>query len=464
VRLSGRAWIPSILVCAGLLVLVQWRLQHHHVRAVVDQGPAPAPSGLEEGLDDAGAPDRDTFAAEMALAANAAVPGLSARYVDDGFLLEWQKGDSHGEYFLEGPYREYAKLPSASRAEYLRRRARTVPGPELPASLAEARPRIVAVVRERIGVEVARIYAAPDPLVSLPPAPPHVAVTDELWGLLAYETEDQFVRLDAAALGRWGVSFADLWPEAVTKLAARAPTSTRESGGLHELRFDDENESARLLVPATFASLPLQGDPVVASPRQDLLIVAGADDEEGLHALFERLRTEWDDGAQSLRVVRLQGGHVVPFDLEPSHPLHAELRDLQDTADQRDARLEGEALAARLDDAGDAPFVASVKRFSNVDGDEEVSFVVQTEGVPTLLPRADFVVFRGVDVEKKTATTLACAPWAKAIATMRERWKVLPLSPQRWLATDLPTKQELQRLGCPHPALRMGLGRAVSYE
>jgi hypothetical protein len=239
---------------------------------------------------------------------------------------------------------------------------------------------------------------------------------------------------------------------------------TRAAEGLYELRFGDENDSARVLRPEVFAPLDLRGDPVVATPKQDLLLVCGADDVGGLRALLDRLVALEEDGAQNVRLVRLHEGRITPLQLEASHPLRSRLADLQRSADQRDAELQQEALAARLGDSDDVPFVASVKRMGNARTGEELSFVVHTEDTPTLLPRADFVVFRRVDLEKKTATTLACAPWATALALMRGRWKTTPLYPTRWLATELPTQQELQQLGCRQPQLAIDLGVARRYE
>jgi hypothetical protein len=99
-------------------------------------------------------------------------------------------------------------------------------------------------------------------------------------------------------------------------------------------------------------------------------------------------------------------------------------------------------------------------RAKNPASGEELTFVVHTEETRTLLPRAEYVVFRHVDLEKKTATTLACGAWDTVFALMKDRWKATPLWPARWLATDLPTEKERERLGCDHPMLRPDLGVA----
>jgi hypothetical protein len=343
--------------------------------------------------------------------------------------------------------------------------AAMIPVPQLPATLAEAEPKLVPVVRERVSHEIARIIVSPQPLNALRPEPPHIALTDDLWGVLAYQTENQFVRIDAETLTRWGTTFDKAWINALASLDRRSmrATTTLTEGGVRELHFGDGNDSARLLIGSTFAKLNLAGDPVIGIPKEDLLLVASADDEKSLRALADRLVDEWEKSAQNARVVRISQTGVVPFTLPPTHPLFARFEDLQRSADQHDERRQREALKKKLGEGDDVPFVASLQRVKNPKTNEDLSFIVHTEDTPSLLPRGDYVVFRRVDLEKKTATTLACGKWERVSRLMTGRWKETPFH-ARWLATDLPTAKELEELGCDHPALRADLGIARSTQ
>ena len=147
--------------------------------------------------------DRIAFGEAMAAAAKRLSPAMTVRFAADRFTVDWETGDLRGEYFLERSYREYAKLPAADRATYIDKRAASVGAPLVPATFAEAEAHVVPLVRERISYEMARIIAAADPLKALPPEPPHRELTGELWGVLGYETPEQFVRLDAPTLSRW---------------------------------------------------------------------------------------------------------------------------------------------------------------------------------------------------------------------------------------------------------------------
>lgn len=444
----------------GLLAIVFVVRALTSPKASVTKADAPvrdAADATEAGL----AIDRAAFAEEMADAVREATPDTTVQVDDERFVLEWEKGDDRGEMHLERTYRAYAKLPVAEREAFVRARASKVAGPRLPETFAEAEPKLVPVVRERIDYELARIMTSRAPMNDLGPEPPHVALTDELWGVLAYETDDQFVRLDAAALQRWNVKFDDVWPKALARLTERSTTFTKDdTEGLRVLRFGDDNDSARVLVPGVFAQLGLAGDAVVGMPKEDVLLVAPIENDAAVSALMDRLVEEWDRGAPTLRIVRVGRGKTVPFLLGTSHPLHAKLADLVASADQRDEELQREALKDKLGEGEEAPYVATRKRVRNDQTHEELSFVVHTEDTPTLLPQAEYVVFRRVDLTKKTATTLACGPWDKVYAMMKGRWKETPLRPARWMATDLPTADELRKLGCEHPVLRLDMGIA----
>ena len=177
-------------------------------------------------------------------------------------------------------------------------------------------------------------------------------------------------------------------------------------------------------------------------------------------ARVKRVRTEPDQGAE----LRATSAGITPFVPPPNSPTRARFEDLRRSADQRDERLQREQLRRRLDDKESAPFVASVIRTKDPESGEELAFVVHTEETPSLLPRADWVIFRRVDLTKRTATTLACGPWDKVAAMMKGRWKETPFRPARWLATEHPTKKELATLGCEQPVLAHDLNVARSVQ
>ena len=66
---------------------------------------------------------------------------------------------------------------------------------ELPSTYAEAEPKLVPIVRNRVGQENARVVMAKDLPSDLPPVAPHKDLGGDLWGEVALETPDQYIRV-----------------------------------------------------------------------------------------------------------------------------------------------------------------------------------------------------------------------------------------------------------------------------
>lgn len=415
-------------------------------------------------VDAAGPPaplDAEAFAADMLAAAKAAHPELALRYAADRYVLVWESdAGMRGELSLGKMHREAAALPAADRAAFVTTRARGIGvEPALPPTFAEAEAHLVPIVRPRVSWEVARLLVVDDPLGTVPPETPHVPVGEGLWGALAYETDEQFLRVDGVQLTRWNVTFEKAWTGAMDRLAKRSSApSFRRDHGLVTVAFGDANASARVLLPSVLASAKLAGDLAVAVPRPDELLVASASDDEALGTLAARLDGGGGDG--EVRVVRVgASGQTTDFELPPGHALHARFRGLRRAAEDMDDRRQRDTLREKLGDRDDVPFVATRMHVKNPTSGDELVLAIHSEGVPTLLPQADWVVFQRVDMATRTSSVIACGPWERVFALQKERWKPTPLWPPRWLAAELPPARELKDLGCEHPVLK-SMGKA----
>jgi hypothetical protein len=89
-------------------------------------------------------------------------------------------------------------------------------------------------------------------------------------------------------------------------------------------------------------------------------------------------------------------------------------------------------------------FVASYTVAEKEDG-TVFSYAVWTRGVPTLLPKADWIAFGSVDDEDKG--TAAIASWDKAEQIVGHLMQPTDLYPLRVHVTDFPTPAELAELG-----------------
>lgn len=317
----------------------------------------------------------------------------------------------------------------------------------IPARWADAQPHVVPIVRARLGQEIARLVVEKKPLAELGPLPPHHDLGGGFWGELAYETKKQFIRIPAQQWARWNVSFESAWTDAVKALASRSETPLGRGGRALKIgQFGDDNDTARVLVPAVFEPLGTSSL-VVAMPRASVLLVADPKDDTALDELAERVLTEHASGDADLHVFTWSAGKLSPFALPPSHRLAAKFLDLERTAYQAEVKAQTEALKTRLGDGEEAPYVASLFRVKNPTTNDEFTYVVHTEGVTTLLPRAEVVCFIRVDDATNRGTPQACASWDKVYARMKDRWTETPIHPARWLVKEFPTGEELRAFG-----------------
>lgn len=317
----------------------------------------------------------------------------------------------------------------------------------IPSRWEDAEPHIIPIVRLRVGQEIARLMVEKGPIDRLTPLPPHMDLGAGFWGELAYETKKQFIRIPAQQWTRWNRSFDAAWPAAMQRLAKRSETPLGRGGkALKVGQFGDDNDTARVLVPTVFEPLGLPSF-VVAMPRPSVLLVADPKDETALDELAERLLTEYSAGNADLHVFTWTAAKLAPFAPAKTSRLAAKFLDLERSATQADLKAQTEALRTRLGEGDDAPFVASFFRVKNPRTNDEFTYVVHTEQVTTLLPRAEVVCFTRVDLATNTGTPQACASWDKVYATMKDRWKETPLYPPRWLVSEFPRPEELKAFG-----------------
>ena len=102
---------------------------------------------------------------------------------------------------------------------------------------------------------------------------------------------------------------------------------------------------------------------------------------------------------------------------------------------------QGLSLEKDLKQSGDPTFVASVTVIQRKDGTYS-SAAVWTQGVRTLLPKTDLLVF-----VHEYKSVIAIAPWEKVFQEFGHFMQKKDLSPERFLVTRWPPFDGVQRLG-----------------
>lgn len=162
---------------------------------------------------------------------------------------------------------------------------------------------------------------------------------------------------------------------------------------------DDSYESSRLLVPGFLASFRgrVRGNPIAIVPHRNLLVVSGDADPDAVRRLLDTAEREYRASPRSLSPDLYTvdaDGRVVPWDPPAEHPHRRIARRNRLLLAGTEYAQQKDQLEQQLADRDDV-FVASYSIVMPDGDDLPFSYSVLPEGVPTLLPRTDVLVFAG---------------------------------------------------------------------
>jgi hypothetical protein len=188
--------------------------------------------------------------------------------------------------------------------------------------------------------------------------------------------------------------------------------------------------------------LAVAGDIVAIAPNRGVLIAAGAEEPAALELLLVRARECLQQKPWPLDPVIVTRGPGGWDAYEPTGraatlwQLHRKISLAGAYAEQK------EPLQKYL---GEDVYVADFTLMDRKDDpDQPVSFAVWTEGVPTLLPEADLLVFNKTSADGKFDATFV--RWTDARRICAARMAPVPERPPRWSVSTFPDTDEWQAL------------------
>jgi hypothetical protein len=302
----------------------------------------------------------------------------------------------HGEprtFLLDAVFTETLDLPPEARAASLLRLLRLDVEDAPAVGWAEAEERLLLAPRPSMhGVAEAVAAGAPPPLG---------------WGfapflrvLAALDAPDGLGLVGEPHLAAWGVS-ADEVRAAAERNVARLPgiapeVYDRSRGTIWHLPERDGHEASRLLLPGWLAAFrgKVAGRPLAIVPDRSSVWIGGDGRPDAVALLAEMAQRQYRSSPRRISPALYtadEAGRVVPYRREgqgePERAValgHATLA-LDEYARQRPL------LERLVSAAGRDLFVASLSAIARQPGGMPITYAVWTEGVPTLLPRADAV-------------------------------------------------------------------------
>ncbi len=383
-------------------------------------------------------PTKDDFAQLMIDRIQQAGEKGSIAYQPDEFRLRGE-GQRSAALMLTNAYREYCAADEEKRERVLKHWVRNWFSllRDMPEEFEDVRPDLLPIVRSRSHFELNQLRSLVES--GTPISWPYVPLGEHFGVALVYDLPDAMRSIPQANLDAWGLTLYEALEIARENLASLpAKFIGPQSGeGVYLSATGDNYDASRILSAELIGQFQLHGDPVAMIANRDNLIVAGADDSEGLEAMLKMAA----EALEQLRpissvAVRFDGVDWVPWLPADSHRLHKPFRRFFFDSLGRDY-AEQKALLDRLHaKTNEKVFVATFNVVQDPQG-RLLSYAVWTESVSSLLPQTDMVVFGGMEGEP------TMVPWPQAMEQVGHLLEPVDIYPPRYSVRGFPSAEQL---------------------
>jgi hypothetical protein len=395
-----------------------------------------------------GPPSAARFARRLADAIRRAGERSSIRYDPEEFRLVVD-GDVSNVMNLANLYGEYRATPRARRPLLLQAFVRSWFDryKEIPELYEDLGPDLLPSLRPRMFHEAARLEAELTGTPSL--ELPHRVVGQHYAAGLMYDLPQSMMLVQSRHLQCWRVSLDEALDAACDNLLeiSRQPWPS-PAPGVWASPWHDHYDAARLLIlPDLIDPDDVAGDLVAMVPNRDTLLVAGAEDDKALAVLIELAEAALKDPRPIHGFPLRRASHGwVPFVPEPGRPGAERFRLLRMNCLGHDYTEQAGLLNQLSDRRGGGPFAASFSAMQNTQTGESVSYCVWSEGVPTLLPETDRVIFHrpGGESDGRIVTS---GDWDHVRQVVGDQMTPLGLYPERYRVEAFPTSAQLAEIG-----------------
>jgi hypothetical protein len=390
-------------------------------------------------------PTKEAFAQIMLAALGKQATPL--RYDPEEFrLIEEGDGDCKYSLNLANAYREYCDASSPSEAESTLERYGSVWRARRasdPTTASEILPNLRPVIRLRSYYELTRLKLRPQ-LGKLPPPFPY-RVLGEHYALGLMHIQGNSLGVVAGHhLDEWKLDFETALAVATNNLREHTKEPLKQLGpGVWYGFWNDDFGPSRLLL-ADLLECEVLGDPVVLLAERRVLVLTGADDENGLLAAAHVAENLAEDGRPVGELpLRLHEDGWVPFLPSAKSPAGKKIC-LRWLRSQQSSYQEQAGYLAAL---GEGPGTADYHIYEGRDDVPPFSFCIWQQGADVLLPQTELVLFAVADEEGGEPIVRAEVRWAKVLELVGDLMERQPdLFPERWRVRAFPEATRLAAL------------------
>jgi hypothetical protein len=370
---------------------------------------------------------------------------------DEFQLVIAENGEQSGLINLRNFYAEFCSLSPADRKKYLPETIQAILAPreELPEDFETIKGHLRPKIWARASIEhtnlQARIRGGQKGIDM-----PQYEVGAHLLASIVYDLPRSVRSISTEELETWGTSYYEALEIATQNLTEAGFAYAKVGEGLYVSATGDSYDASRILLTEFIRSLEVQGEIIAMVPNRDMLLVAGADDDQALEGMVT-LAEQAVEGPRPLAStpLRLVGDDWVDWMPSRGHQLFDRFRILELKYLYQEYSQQKEMLDKLYEQQGIDRFVATFSAATDDDTDSLFSYSVWSEGVETLLPQTEKVMFfrPGVGEENKL---VASVPWRRVEKILGHLLSDVDLYPKRFLVTEFPTEAELGQLCKEH--------------
>ena len=388
-------------------------------------------------------PSKDDFAQLMIARIQQAGEKGRVAYHAEEFRLRGE-GERSTALMLGNAYKEYCAADEEHRERVVRLWVRNWFSllRDMPDDFEDVKPDLLPIVRSRSHFELNQLRSVVES--GTPISWPYVPLGEHFGVALVYDLPEAMRSIPQANLDAWGLTLYEAMEIACENLATLpAKFIGPPSGdGVYLSATGDNYDASRILLRELIAQFQVKGDPVAMIANRDNLIVAGADDADGLGGML-KLATK---ALQELRpisslAVRFDGEDWAPWLPDPAHPWYADFRRLYFDGMGRDYAEQKELLNRLHAKTGEDIFVADFLAVQDPQGGLS-SFALWMEiSEGCLLPQTDTVVFKPLE----GAPTFV--RWPRALEEFGHLLETVDIYPPRFRVRGFPSPEELAKMG-----------------
>ena len=385
---------------------------------------------------------QENFAAQVRKQLSRTRPGWRGDYDKALFCLHvFDATGSRGMIHLHNAYADARKQPAARRSAVIARYLSAFLD-STAESTDKSPARLLPLIRLRAVFEsTPLLHRVSGHAFDASLAVPYRRLSDDLAIGLGLDREHSIATVNRGQLEAWGMDFDTALAQAIANLRDRSTGSFEAVGHVLVSPWRDTYDASRLLLDDLLYRLPIKGDPVVAVPSRDVLLVTGSKDERGIEELIRMTMAVLADETRPLseRPLIWKDGQWAPYEMAAPWPealievghqrvlgLHQDQKEMLDKVHERD---------------GIDLFVASYRVYRDDKTGRYASSAQWSRGVATLLPRTDDIWFYCDRSEEVLVVS-----WGDAETVLGRMQPEPELYPERFLITDFPTDEQLASL------------------